>query len=162
MNRASNGCGSRSFSRWVVLILSRSARITSMSPANSHNIWRHAPHGDVGCDVSATTTMRVNERYPSDTRLENRDALGAHRQAVGGVLDVAAGDDSAIGRFQRGADLELRERRQRAIARDSRSLDDVRMRSCRGWRRRRVRGGAARSRGEDRRGGRGAPVCRRR
>ena len=130
MNRASNGCGSRSFSWWVVLILSRSARITSMLPANSHNIWRHAPHGDVGCDGVGDDDDARERPVAFGHRLENRDALGAHRQAVGGVLDVAAGDDSAVGRFQRGADLELRERRQRAIARDPRSLDDVRMRSA--------------------------------
>ena len=36
------------------------------------------------------------------------DALGADRQAVGGVLDVAAGEDFAVGGEDRGADLEFR------------------------------------------------------
>ena len=44
-------------------------------------------------------------------RLEHRDPLGTDRQPVGGVLDVAAGDDGAVGGFERGADLEVRERR---------------------------------------------------
>ena len=35
------------------------------------------------------------------------DALGADRQAVGGVLDVAAGEDFAIGGEHGGADLEF-------------------------------------------------------
>src|SRR5262249_44361894 len=43
-------------------------------------------------------------------RLEHRDALGADRQAVGGVFDVAAGDHLAVGRLQGGADQEVRER----------------------------------------------------
>ena len=41
-------------------------------------------------------------------RLEHRHALGADGQAVGGVLDVAAGDDGAVGGLERGADLEVR------------------------------------------------------
>ena len=36
------------------------------------------------------------------------DALGADREAVGGVFDVAAGEDFAAGGEDRGADLELR------------------------------------------------------
>ena len=40
----------------------------------------------------------------------NGDALGADRQAVRGVLDVAAGEDFAIGGENRGADLEFRVR----------------------------------------------------
>ena len=35
-----------------------------MLPANSHSIWRQAPHGVVGCEVSATTAMRVNDAVP--------------------------------------------------------------------------------------------------
>src|SRR4051812_32949724 len=42
-------------------------------------------------------------------RLEHGDALGADGETVGGVLDVAAGDDGAVGGFERGADPELRE-----------------------------------------------------
>ena len=47
---------------------------------------------------------------PVRQRLEHRDPLGADGQAVGGVFDIAAGDDRAVGRFERGADLEMRER----------------------------------------------------
>ncbi len=39
-------------------------------------------------------------------RLHQRDALGADGQAVGRVLDVAAGDEAPVGRFERRADLE--------------------------------------------------------
>ena len=39
-------------------------------------------------------------------RLEHRDALGADGQAIRGVLDVAAGDDRPVGRFERSADFE--------------------------------------------------------
>ena len=41
-------------------------------------------------------------------RLEHGHALGAHRQAVGRVFDVTAGDDRAVGGLQRRADLEVR------------------------------------------------------
>ena len=41
-------------------------------------------------------------------RLEHRHALGADGQPVGGVLDVAAGDDRRRRRLERGADLEPR------------------------------------------------------
>src|SRR5262245_41241967 len=40
--------------------------------------------------------------------LKQGDALGADGQAVGRVLDVAAGDYLAVGRPQGGADLEVR------------------------------------------------------
>jgi hypothetical protein len=40
-------------------------------------------------------------------RLEHRYALGAERQAVGGVLDVAAGDDDAAGRLESSSHAEL-------------------------------------------------------
>ena len=53
---------------------------------------------------------------PFGERLEHRDPLGADGQAVGGVLDVAAGDDRAVGGFERGADLEVRERRIGVLA----------------------------------------------
>ena len=53
---------------------------------------------------------------PFRERLEHGDALGADGQAVGGVLDVAAGDDRAVGGFERGADLESGVRRDGAFA----------------------------------------------
>ena len=65
----------------------------SMSPQYSQSSWRHGPHGGVGASVSATTAMRVKTALAVRERLEERDALGAQRQAVGRVLDVAAGDD---------------------------------------------------------------------
>ena len=57
-------------------------------------------------------------------RLEHRDALGAHRQAVGGVLDVAAGDDRAVGGFEGGADLEAGVVGDRVFAGGARGLDE--------------------------------------
>src|SRR5260370_757926 len=39
-------------------------------------------------------------------RFDESDALGTDRQAVGRILDVAAGEDRAARRFQRGADLK--------------------------------------------------------
>src|SRR5947207_14182687 len=53
-------------------------------------------------------------------RLPLCDALGAHRQAVGRVLDVAARDDGAVDRFERGADLEVREIRAGVLAHGAR------------------------------------------
>src|SRR5687768_5860028 len=47
--------------------------------------------------------------------LEDRDALGAHRETVGRVLDIAARDDSPVRRFEGGADLEIRERGHRTL-----------------------------------------------
>ena len=41
-----------------------------MSPQNSQMIWRQAPHGGVGDSVSATTTIRVKARCPSDSALK--------------------------------------------------------------------------------------------
>ncbi len=41
-----------------------------MSPQNSQMIWRQAPQGGVGAAVSATTAMRVNDRWPSESALK--------------------------------------------------------------------------------------------
>ena len=60
-------------------------------------------------------------------RLEHRHALGADRQPVGGVLDVAAGDHGAVGGFQRGADLELRIARAGKLAGLARGRDQIRV-----------------------------------
>ena len=57
-------------------------------------------------------------------RLEHGDALGADRQAVGGVLDVAAGDDDAVRGLERGADLETREVGDGVLARRARGRDE--------------------------------------
>ncbi len=95
-----------------------------MSPQNSQMIWRQAPQGGVGDAVSATTAIRVNDRLPFRERLEDRDALRAHRQAVGGVFDVAAGDDLAGVGLERGADLEAGEIRDRVLARGTRGGDE--------------------------------------
>ena len=91
---------------------------------------------------------------------EDRNALGAHREPVGGVLDVRAGDDPAVGRFQRGADFEVRKRRVRALPRKAGGLDDVRLDSGRS--RGAVRCGDRSPGGDRRRSGRdragGAPL----
>jgi len=49
--------------------------------------------------------------------LEHGHALGADCKAISRVLDVAAGDDAAGRRLQRGADLEIRKRGVRMQAR---------------------------------------------
>ena len=51
--------------------------MTSMSPQNSHEICRQAPHGGVGSSVSATTAMRVKTACPSDSAL-NSATRSAH------------------------------------------------------------------------------------
>ena len=56
-------------------------------------------------------------------RLENGDALGAQRQAITGVLDVAAGDDYAGSGFKRGADLEAGKVGHGVFARGARGGD---------------------------------------
>ena len=61
--------------------------------ANSHRICRHAPQAASARVCRPRPRSGETRRWPSDTRLEHRDPLGAHRQAVAGVLDVAAGDD---------------------------------------------------------------------
>src|SRR5579864_4318859 len=48
---------------------------------------------------------------------ENCNALGANRQSVGGVFDVAAAEDSARGGVQRGSNAKIRVRRVRILAR---------------------------------------------
>src|SRR5689334_7217790 len=58
-------------------------------------------------------------------RLEHRDALGANRQTVGRVLDVAAGEDRAIAGLERRADLESRERRIGVVTSAPGRRDDV-------------------------------------
>ena len=40
-------------------------------------------------------------------RLEHRHALGTNRQPVGGVLDVAPGDDGTFARFERRTHFEM-------------------------------------------------------
>src|SRR5262245_58217566 len=57
-------------------------------------------------------------------RLEHRHTLGAYRQAVRRVLDVATRDDLAIGGLERCADLEPRERGVRVAARAPRRRDE--------------------------------------
>src|SRR5262245_41967587 len=58
-------------------------------------------------------------------RLEHRDAFGADGEAVRRVLDVAPGDDGAVARLQRGADLEVREGGLRVLAGAARGADEV-------------------------------------
>ncbi len=87
-----------------------------MSPANSQRIWRQGPHGGVGelrvSDDDDATELAV----AFGQRLEDGHTLGADGQAVGGVLDVAAGDDLAVGGFESRADLEPRVVGERALA----------------------------------------------
>ena len=105
-SRASNGSGSRSDNRSVAVVCSRLARITSMSPQYSHRSWPAGATGrrrvlGVGDDDDAREdVVAVGEGF------DERDAFGAEGQAVGGVLDVAARDDVAVGRLERRAYLE--------------------------------------------------------
>src|SRR5581483_12358101 len=62
---------------------------------------------------------------PFGERLEHRDALGAHRQPVRRVLDVAARDDRTVGALERRADLELRIGRVCELARAPRRGDEI-------------------------------------
>src|SRR5947209_7694823 len=61
-NRASNGCGNKSLSRYNAVSSLTSPTITSKLPPNSHKICRQAPQGGVGSFVSVTIAMRVNSR----------------------------------------------------------------------------------------------------
>ena len=56
-------------------------------------------------------------------RLEHGDALGAHRQPVSGVLDVATCDDSPVVRFERSANFETGKSSMRMAAGTSRRVD---------------------------------------
>ena len=82
-------------------------------------------------DLPACAARRHRQRGIGDDRqarertvtvgqgLEHRHPLGTDGEAVGGVLDVAAGDDGAVGRLERGADLDIGECRVRALPRHS-------------------------------------------
>src|SRR5437762_12104185 len=65
--------------------------------------WRGRRVGWRDDDQAAERTVSLGERF------ENRDTLGAERQAVRGVLEVAAGEDGPVTRLDGGADLEMRE-----------------------------------------------------
>src|SRR2546428_7883914 len=54
---------------------------------------------------------------PLRDRLEHRNALSANRQPVSGVLDIAAGYHASVGRFESGADVEVRKGSVRMFAR---------------------------------------------
>ncbi len=56
-------------------------------------------------------------------RLEDRYALGAERQAVTSVLDIAAGVEAAGRVFERSSDTEMRIRRVRIFARRERRFE---------------------------------------
>ena len=60
--------------------------------------------------MAATTATWVNLRCPSDSALNRATRSAAHCQSIGGVLNIAAGDDLAVGRQEGGADLKIRER----------------------------------------------------
>ena len=90
-----------------------------MSPQYSHKSWRHDPHGGVGSSVSATTAIAREDVAPLRQRLVERHALRAHRQAVGRVLDVAAGDDLARVAVSSAAPTLNPEKRARACSRAS-------------------------------------------
>ena len=86
-------------------------------PARAARRRRVCRVGDDG--DAAKVAMAVGQR------LEHRHALGADRQAVGGVLDVAAGDDRAVRRLERRADLEARVVGHRVLAaRGARAFDE--------------------------------------
>ena len=79
-------------------------------------------------DLSACTAGRrwhlgiSDDRDPAKVsmtfrdRLEHSDSFGADRQPVRGVFHIASGHYRAVGRFERGADQEMRELRVRVQA----------------------------------------------
>ena len=58
-------------------------------------------------------------------RLEHGHPFRANREAVGGVLDVAARHDRPVGRFERGADFEVRKGRVGELTRPARGADEI-------------------------------------
>ena len=58
---------------------------------------------------------RLKLAFAFGNRLEESDPLGAHRQTKGTNLDVASGEHTAAFRKQRGSDLKLRVRCERAL-----------------------------------------------
>ena len=86
---------------------SQTDRISASGP-NSLITCRQAPQGAVGSGVGVKTSDRSDHQRPLgfSNRLKDRVALGADRQAIRGILDVAAGKDlAAVGQHGR-ADLE--------------------------------------------------------
>ena len=79
---------------------------TSTSPQYSQRICRQGPQGGVSRFESATTAIDVEVVEALGDRLEDGHPLGAHREAVGRVLDVAAGHDLARPRLERRPHLE--------------------------------------------------------
>src|SRR5690242_10981444 len=69
---------------------------------------RRRRHARIGHDGDPSKTA-----MPFRQCLEDRDAFSAERQAERGVLDIAAGDDDALGGLERRSDLEVRKRRAR-------------------------------------------------
>ena len=109
--------------RCVAVTASRFASTTSMSPAElPEDLAAGAAGRRRRCGVGDDGDAR-ELAMPFGERLEHRDALGADGQAVGGVLDVAAGDDRAVGGLERGADLEAASSRRRARSRAARARD---------------------------------------
>src|SRR5439155_26165147 len=60
-----------------------------------------------GCVRLGHDRQSRERAVPLRQRLEHRDSLGAHGQAVRGVLDVTAGDDGAVGGLERSAHREV-------------------------------------------------------
>src|ERR1700686_3177127 len=62
----------------------------------------------------------VESGFAFGNRLEDRDPLGAQRQAIGGIFHVAAGENSSGFRAHRGAHAEIGIGRMGVLARGSR------------------------------------------
>ena len=69
-----------------------------------------------------TVTTATSRPPPVTCRIETSAALGAQRQAVGRVLDVAPGDDPAVVGQAGGAHVELRVRHVRVLGRRQRRV----------------------------------------
>lgn len=76
------------------------------SPARGRERFRVGNNGD-----------RIKAAFAFAYGFENRDSLRADRQAIRGVLHVAASKDSAGGGVQRGSDSKIRVWRVRVFAR---------------------------------------------
>ena len=83
-------------------------------PPFSSSSCRHRPHGASGAPSAATTLTATSGPRRCRAQGADQPALGAQGQAVGRVLDVAAGDDGAIVAEPGRADTQPRIRRVRA------------------------------------------------
>ena len=81
--------------------------ITRQSGLNSARTWRQRPQGATGWGVSAMTARALNMPLAGGDSGKDGHPLGADGGAEGGVFDVAAGEDAAVGGEDGGAHGEV-------------------------------------------------------